>query len=595
MHRRLFGLLAVVGFSSAAPAQVVVQQFTYPIPDPPAGTSYWQQASTQLSTLAALGVWGVWHPVPTKGGSGAQSMGYDPYDLYDLGAKDQRGTVATRFGTKAQYLAYIATAHRVGLRVVADVVLNHTGGADYAEPNPIMARLGWDDIADDSALAPSLRPPGFFLGQDNLRSWTGFRPKGADNRPGTGRFARDARHFHPSAVHPDHDEPYHHPDFGSDYCFEADSGYVTRGLLSWCGWFQEQTGVDGFRLDAVKLIEPSFLADFMRTAQRRRTPFYLVSEFWDTNPALLGGFQQATNRRSKLFDFGLFYALKDLVTKPDFDLRTLLSRRLADRTRAVAFVSNHDVERFDPVPPNRRVLPYVLALTMDGQPSVFGADLFAATDPMLPEALRRLISLHNRYAVGAERVLLSEPDVLVYERSGRLLVFAGRPGDRRSVTVATGFRGVALQEIRIDGSVPAAPLRTSVDGKVTVTIPEAGYRLLAPAGRPPQDRFLRKRLPTRQITELADDLDTGRLGAAERTLPVVLAASESIVVRLSDLSGVGPVRLRALTPGGRTIAQVSSERGTDCVLRLRAAAAGTYRLIAEAPGTLTTGRWTVER
>ena len=51
----------------------------------------------------------------------------------------------------------------------------------------------------------------------------------------------------------------------------------------------------------------------------------MVGEFWDTNADLLSDFQKKTQNRMKLFDFGLFYALKDMVVKPDFDMRTLLS------------------------------------------------------------------------------------------------------------------------------------------------------------------------------------------------------------------------------------------------------------------------------
>ena len=38
---------------------------------------------------------------PQKSDFGINSMGYDPYDYYDLGAYNQ-GTVSTRFGTKRQ-------------------------------------------------------------------------------------------------------------------------------------------------------------------------------------------------------------------------------------------------------------------------------------------------------------------------------------------------------------------------------------------------------------------------------------------------------------------------------------------------------------
>ena len=61
-------------------------------------------------------------------------MGYDPFDHYDLGDKDQRGTLATKFGTKDELLRLIAVAHANGLDVYPDIVLNHmNGGAEDSQ------------------------------------------------------------------------------------------------------------------------------------------------------------------------------------------------------------------------------------------------------------------------------------------------------------------------------------------------------------------------------------------------------------------------------------------------------------------------------
>src|SRR6478609_5500347 len=83
--------VALVLLARPATAQVLFQHFYYEIDKPPAGSSWWREADKELPALARLGVSALWSPVPTKGGSGASSMGYDPYDLYDLGSKDQKG------------------------------------------------------------------------------------------------------------------------------------------------------------------------------------------------------------------------------------------------------------------------------------------------------------------------------------------------------------------------------------------------------------------------------------------------------------------------------------------------------------------------
>ena len=71
-------------------------------------------------------------------------MGYDPYDYYDLGEFDQKGTVPTWFGTKSQLMDLIQAAHGNGLSPIPQtVVMNYNSGADAQETNPITGQLRW--------------------------------------------------------------------------------------------------------------------------------------------------------------------------------------------------------------------------------------------------------------------------------------------------------------------------------------------------------------------------------------------------------------------------------------------------------------------
>lgn len=64
-------------------------------------------------------------------------MGYDPYDFYDLGEFDQKGSIPTWFGTRQELESLIGSAHSHGLSLIADIVINHNSGADAQEVNPI--------------------------------------------------------------------------------------------------------------------------------------------------------------------------------------------------------------------------------------------------------------------------------------------------------------------------------------------------------------------------------------------------------------------------------------------------------------------------
>jgi hypothetical protein len=60
-------------------------------------------------------------------------VGYGIYDPYDLGEFDQRGGVATKYGTRAEYLAAVAACRAAGLQIDADAVFNHLMGDDAEE------------------------------------------------------------------------------------------------------------------------------------------------------------------------------------------------------------------------------------------------------------------------------------------------------------------------------------------------------------------------------------------------------------------------------------------------------------------------------
>src|SRR5436309_2983883 len=93
----------------------------------------WNHAADQAERLASLGVTQVWFPPAYKSAFGAAEAGYAVYDLYDLGEFDQKGTVRTKFGTKAEYLNCIKKMQASGIKVLADIVLNHKHGGDQKE------------------------------------------------------------------------------------------------------------------------------------------------------------------------------------------------------------------------------------------------------------------------------------------------------------------------------------------------------------------------------------------------------------------------------------------------------------------------------
>jgi alpha-amylase len=69
---------------------------------------------------------------PTKA-AGQDSVGYDIYDLWDLGEFDQKGGKPTKYGTKEELCRMIKTARDNGIVTYVDAVLNHKFGAEKTE------------------------------------------------------------------------------------------------------------------------------------------------------------------------------------------------------------------------------------------------------------------------------------------------------------------------------------------------------------------------------------------------------------------------------------------------------------------------------
>jgi len=106
----------------------------------------WKEMQARLPEVVMHGYGVLWLPPPNKGCEGTADIGYAVYDRFDLGDKDQRGTVQTRYGSRKDLEELTKAVHRFGLRVIFDVIMNHNGNparvenqhmADVLKPVPI--------------------------------------------------------------------------------------------------------------------------------------------------------------------------------------------------------------------------------------------------------------------------------------------------------------------------------------------------------------------------------------------------------------------------------------------------------------------------
>jgi alpha-amylase len=98
----------------------------------PADQHHWQRLRKALPDLKEIGVDNIWIPPGCKG-MDPSGIGYDIYDLYDLGEFDQKGTRATRWGSKEDLQSLMCAARDMDIGIYWDTVLNQKAGADSIE------------------------------------------------------------------------------------------------------------------------------------------------------------------------------------------------------------------------------------------------------------------------------------------------------------------------------------------------------------------------------------------------------------------------------------------------------------------------------
>jgi len=95
----------------------------------------WQTVEDRAVDIFQAGYGGLWLPPPGRADSGGLSAGYDVFDRFDLGQPRNE----TLYGTETSLKTAIDAAHRAGVNVYTDLVLNHNGFRDSSTPGFVAA------------------------------------------------------------------------------------------------------------------------------------------------------------------------------------------------------------------------------------------------------------------------------------------------------------------------------------------------------------------------------------------------------------------------------------------------------------------------
>ncbi|OGR51515.1 MAG: alpha-amylase [Elusimicrobia bacterium GWA2_62_23] len=316
---------------------------------------WWGEVGRRSRELSAAGINLAWLP------PSSDSLSPEGYLPRKLSLQD------SSYGTAAQLGAAVKSLHAAGIKVIADVVLNHrVGSSDWADFT--LPAWGADSVCSDD-------------------EWG--KGKGS---PDTGKGFHAARDI-------DHTKPY-----------------VRESLKAWLNGLRDSTGYDGWRYDYARGLAPRFLLEYNRAT----APSFAVAEIWDdldvnnadAHRQALTDWMDAVNGEIKVFDFTTKGVLQQALLSGEL-------WRLADKdgrpagllgwwpANAVTFLDNHDTgpspegklqDKGWPFPSNKVMAGYAYLLTHPGVPCIYWPHFF---DWGLKGEISKLIAIRRAAGLGS--------------------------------------------------------------------------------------------------------------------------------------------------------------------------------------------------
>lgn len=327
----------------------------------------------RLDYLQGLGVTAIWlGPIyknkPVQGAPGQESAGYHGYWITDFTDVDPH------FGTRADLKRFVDAAHARGMKIYLDIITNHTADViQYREcpQNDCAYRSHADYPYSTKGGVGGPRINEGFLGIDKAHQRSGnfakltnpnyaympYVPKG-EEKAKTPAWLNDPIYYHNRGNSTFQGESSLHGDFaGLDDLF-TENPRVVDGFIEIFGQWIDDFGVDGFRIDTARHVNPEFWQAFVPAMQERAKArgipnFHIFGEVFDPDPGSLARFTRVDGYPAVL-DFAFQSAVTQVVAgnAPTDRLATLFQRDAlyeggaAAARRLPTFLGNHDMGRF---------------------------------------------------------------------------------------------------------------------------------------------------------------------------------------------------------------------------------------------------------
>ncbi|WP_409019019.1 alpha-amylase family glycosyl hydrolase [Brevundimonas vesicularis] len=322
----------------------------------------------RLDYLQSLGATAVWMaPIfknkPVQPTAGRPMAGFHGYWITDFTRPDPH------FGEPETMKALVAAAHARGIKVYLDIVTNHTADViQYREcPKNDCAYRSVADYpytrqggVDGAPINEGFRGDGSAADFARLTNpnwaYTPYVPAGEETVK-VPAWLNDPIYYHNRGDSTFRNESSTHGDFaGLDDLF-TENPRVVEGMIEIFGGWIDEYGIDGFRIDTAKHVNPEFWQAFvpaiLERAKARGIPnFHIFGEVYDHDPAGLARHTRI-DKLPAVLDFAFQSVATDVATgaKAPHDLALMFAADALYEGGAQAalqlptFLGNHDMGR----------------------------------------------------------------------------------------------------------------------------------------------------------------------------------------------------------------------------------------------------------
>ncbi|WP_296818587.1 alpha-amylase family glycosyl hydrolase [Brevundimonas sp.] len=358
-----------------------------------------------IQSLGATAIWlgPIYRNRPVQGPPGQESAGYHGYWITDFLDVDPH------FGTQEDLRAFVDAAHARGMRVYLDIITNHT--ADVITYPECPSGCNYRSVADypysrsvdgepinDGFLGDQVRTAENFARlTDPSWAYTPTIPAGMEDVKNPA-WLNDPIYYHNRGNSAWWGESTTYGDFAGLDDLMTENPRVVDGFIDIFGWWIDEFGIDGFRIDTAKHVNPEFWQAFVpamqaRAAARGIPNFYVFGEVYDLEAAGLAR-QTRIAGLPYVLDFAFQETTADVIARGEaterlarlFDMDVLYEGGAEQAMRMPTFLGNHDMGRFarfvregrpeaseDEVL-NRVILAHALMMFARGVPVIYYGD-----------------------------------------------------------------------------------------------------------------------------------------------------------------------------------------------------------------------------